>query len=103
MKKQPPLDREQILQTYELHLREVMGLVSKTCRSHGRDVSSFLEEVPIEHATELAKLTPVDLTSYLTVHVFRHTTASTSCRQSGHSLQPPVGGFSLRAFLPTFA
>jgi integrase/recombinase XerD len=67
MKKHPPRSRQEILQSYELHLREVAGFAPKTCRNNGRDVSAFLEAVPIQHARELAKLTPVDLTSYLTV------------------------------------
>lgn len=67
MKKHPPVDGQQILQSYEHHLREVAGLAPKTCRNHGRDVSAFLEAMPIQHATDLVKLTPVDLTSYFTV------------------------------------
>jgi site-specific recombinase XerD len=67
MKKPPvPRPRQEILQSYQQHLREVAGLSPKTCRNHARDVSQFLEAVPIRRATELSKLTPVELTSYLT-------------------------------------
>jgi integrase/recombinase XerD len=43
-----------------------VGLSSKTCRNHDRHVARFLEAVPICRAGELVKLTPVDLTDYLT-------------------------------------
>ena len=66
MKKHLPKSRQQILQSYQHHLREVVGLSPKTCRNHDRHVSQFLEAVPIRRAGELVKLTPVDLTKYLT-------------------------------------
>ena len=67
MKKHPPKGRQQILQSYQHHLREVVGLSLKTCRNHDRHVAQFLKAVPIRRAGELVKLTPVDLTDYLTV------------------------------------
>lgn len=66
MKKHLPKSRRQILQSYQDHLREVVGLSSKTCRNHDRHVARFLKAVPIRRAGELIKLTPVTLTDYLT-------------------------------------
>jgi site-specific recombinase XerD len=66
MKKHPPKCRHEILRAYQQHLRTVTGLSPKTCQNHSRDISHFLEAVPIRQATDLAKLTPVHLTSYLT-------------------------------------
>jgi site-specific recombinase XerD len=63
--------RQEILQTYQHHLREVAGLSPKTCQNHGRDISRFLEAVPIGQAAELAQLTPVDLMSYLGAQTHR--------------------------------
>jgi site-specific recombinase XerD len=66
MKKHPIKCRQEILQNYQYHLREVRGLSPKTCHNHLRDISRFLEAVPIGQAAELAKLTAVDVMSYLT-------------------------------------
>jgi site-specific recombinase XerD len=66
MKKHPSQCRHEILQAYQQYLGTVAGLSAKTCQNHSRDISHFLEAVPIRRAPDLAKLTPVDLTSYLT-------------------------------------
>jgi integrase/recombinase XerD len=77
--------RQEILQTYQHHLREVAGLSPKTCQNHGRDISRFLEAVPIGQAAELAQLTPVDLMSYLTARSADYQPAS--LRQVAGSLR----------------
>src|SRR5215510_5144216 len=66
MKQHPPKSRHELLQAYQQHLRTVVGLSPKTCQNHCRDVSQFLEAVPIRRATELARLTAASLTRYLT-------------------------------------
>ena len=58
--------RQDILQAYQVHLREVMGLGAKTCQNHSRDITNFLERLSIRQAAGLAKLKPVDLTGYFT-------------------------------------
>ena len=86
MKKPPPTKLcQEILQAYEHYLREVTGLAPKTCANHSRDISRFLESVPIGQAIELAKLRPVDLTSYLTVRSAEYQPAS--LRQVAGSLR----------------
>ncbi len=59
-------NHQNILQRYQHHLDQVVGLSSTTCQNHLRDVSGFLKAVPIQGVAQLAKLTPVNLTSYLT-------------------------------------
>jgi integrase/recombinase XerD len=66
MKKHPLKNRRKILQTHQHHLREVVGLSSKTCQNQFRDINKFLEAMRIERSADLAKLTPVHVTSYLT-------------------------------------
>ena len=63
----PPLQPTQdILEAYRYHLQEVKGLSPKTCANHGRDVSEFLKAAPLREPAQLDKLTPLDLTNYLT-------------------------------------
>jgi site-specific recombinase XerD len=88
MKKHPPQCSQEILQSYQHHLREVGGLSSKTCDNHSRDIKRFLEAVPIRRATELAKLRAQDLARYLTAR---------SCDYQPGSLRQVAG--SLRQFL----
>jgi site-specific recombinase XerD len=66
MKKHPPKSPQKIIVSFEHHLREVVGLASKTCQNHSRELSRFLETEPIRETADLATLTPVDLTRYLT-------------------------------------
>lgn len=66
MKKNPPKRPKQILRSYGHHLADVAGLTPKTCDNHDRDVSGFLEALRIVKSAELAKLTAVDITNYLT-------------------------------------
>jgi site-specific recombinase XerD len=65
MKKNAPKTPEQILQSYRQCLEQTLGFASSTCRNHLRDIAHFLEAVPIRRPQELADLTPVELTSYL--------------------------------------
>jgi len=86
MKKSSPiLRRQEILQAYDHYLREVAGLSLKTCDNHARDITHFLEAVPIGQPTELAKLSPVDLTRYLTARSADYQPAS--LRQVAGSLR----------------
>jgi site-specific recombinase XerD len=85
MKKHPPKCRHKLVDAYQQHLRTVVGLSPNTCRNHCRDVSQFLEAVPIRKATELAKLTPVSLSRYLTARSAAYQPAS--LRQVAGSLR----------------
>jgi site-specific recombinase XerD len=69
MKKHPHQSQRQILkvfQSYQQHLRRVMGLAPSTCENRCRDVSQFLAAVSVRRVKDLDKLGPVDLVSYLT-------------------------------------
>ena len=88
MKNHAPQSPQQILQSYRDYLEQVVGLAPSTCQNHLRDVAGFLEAVPIRGAKELTTLTPVELTSYLTVRSVDYQPAS---------LQQMAG--SLRQFL----
>lgn len=88
MKKHPPKRSQEILQSYQHHLQEVVGLSPKTCKNHSQDISHFLEAAEIRQASDLAKLSPVDLTSYLTAR---------SAEYQPNSLRQVAG--SLRQFL----
>jgi site-specific recombinase XerD len=66
VKKHPPKTAQEIVNTFEHHLREVVGLAPKTCQNHSRELGHFLDAWPIRETADLAALTPVDLTSYLT-------------------------------------
>jgi integrase/recombinase XerD len=65
VKKYPPKSPEKIITTFELHLRETLGLAPKTCQNHSREISRFLDAVPIRKASDLEALTPPDLTCYV--------------------------------------
>jgi site-specific recombinase XerD len=66
VKKHPPKTPQEIVNTFEHHLREVVGLAPKTCQNHSRELGHFLDAGPIREIADLATLTPVDLNSYLT-------------------------------------
>jgi site-specific recombinase XerD len=66
MKEHPPNGQRRILQAYTQHLSEVVGLSPTTCQHHRREVSGFLAAVPIRRVAELAEVTPVEVTRYLT-------------------------------------
>lgn len=82
-----PLTKGQksILQAYDHHLRQVVGLSPKTCRDRWRDLSSFLKSVRIEQIRHMTELTPMDLVNYLTERS-RHS-APASLRNIGSSLR----------------
>jgi len=85
MKKHAPKSHQKILHVYQQHLREVVGLSARTCQNHFRDINRFLEAVPIRQATELAQLTPVHVTRYLTARSADYQPAS--LRQVAGSLR----------------
>lgn len=85
MKKPPAKHRQKILQPYQHHLCEVVGLSPKTCQNHSRDISHFLEALSIGQARELGKVTPAKLTSYLTARSADYQPAS--LRQVAGSLR----------------
>ena len=66
MKKHPSQSHQKILQAYQQNLHQVVGLSPKTCQDRFRDVRRFLEAVLVRRVGDLAKLTPVNLVSYLT-------------------------------------
>ncbi len=66
MKKHPPKSPSKILQPYQCHLRQVVGLSPKTCQDRFRDVRRFLESVPIRRIADLEDLKPKHLVSYIT-------------------------------------
>lgn len=65
MKKPPPVSRHQIVQAYQHHVRQVVGLSPKTWSNHSHALRQFLESTSVERSTQLAKLTPNRLTDYL--------------------------------------
>ncbi|MEK7817464.1 MAG: site-specific integrase [Actinomycetota bacterium] len=85
MKKHVPKNHHKILHPYQRHLCEVVGLSPQTCQNHLRDIRSFLAAVPIRRVDELAKLTPVNLTDYLTARSADYEPAS--LRQVAGSLR----------------
>ncbi len=77
MKKTPPLNRkEEILEKYQIHLREVAGLSPKTCQNHSCDISRFLDSAPVRRRTHLSEITPVDLVTYFTAQSAKYQPAS---------------------------
>lgn len=88
MKKHPPKTPQKIVRAFERHMREALGLAPKTCQNHSREVSQFLDAVPVRNTSDLVALTPPDLTGYLTDR-------SAQCQPS--SLQQIAG--SVRHFL----
>ncbi len=82
MKKHPSRFHRKILQQYELHLVQVVGLSPRTCHKHLREVSQFLKAVPI------AQLSSAQVTHYLRKR-------STECQASSLRL---IAGY-LRTFL----
>jgi integrase/recombinase XerD len=66
MKKHPPKSPEEVITAFERHMCDVVGLAPKTCQNHSRELSRFLDAVPVRKASDLKALTPLDLTSYLT-------------------------------------
>lgn len=85
MKKNAPESPQQILDSFEHQLRQVSGLSSSTCQNRRRDVAGFLEAVSMGKAAELAELTPVDLTGYLSARSVDYEPAS--LRQVAGSLR----------------
>ena len=85
MKKHPRKSDWNILQRYEHHLREVVGLTPKTCQNHLRDVRSFLEAAKIGRTAELAAMKAVQITCYLSARSVDYTPAS--LRQVAGSLR----------------
>jgi len=67
MKKPPKEVHKRILQAYEQHLAQVVGLSLGTCNRHVREVRRFLEEAPIGRLAKLVQLTPAQVTGYLRV------------------------------------
>ena len=61
------------------------GLAPKTCHNHCRHILDFLEAVRIGKSADLAKLTPVDVTSYLAARSVHYQPAS--LRQVAASLR----------------
>lgn len=88
VKKHPPKTRQEIVTGFERHMREVVGLAPKTCQNHSRELSRFLDALPVQKTSVQITLTPLDLTSYLTGR-------SAQCQPS--SLQQIAG--SVRHFL----
>lgn len=62
----PTQNQKKILQAYDQHLCQVVGLAPKTRRDRWRDLSGFLESVPIEQVKDLGQLAPDHLVQYLT-------------------------------------
>lgn len=77
-----------IFQPYREYLEQALGLASSTCQNHLRDLAGFLESAPIRDVKELAGLTPLQVTSYL---------SSRSAHYQPASLRQVAG--SLRQFL----
>lgn len=88
MKKHPPNRQKNILNGFQYHLSEVVGLSPKTCQDHVREIGRFMEEIPIREREQLLRLTGVELTDYLR-------TRSADCQPA--SLRQVAG--SLRQFL----
>lgn len=66
MKKHPPKNHSQILQNYQRHLRQVVGLSPKTCQDRFRYVGRFLESTRIRRKADLVDLEPTQLVSFIT-------------------------------------
>ena len=77
--------QQKILQAYDRHLRQVVGLAPKTCHDRWRDLNGFLKSVPITQVKDLAKLTPIDLVNHLTERSAHYEPAS--LRNLGSSLR----------------
>lgn len=58
--------QQNILDAYQQHMCQVVGLAPKTCHDRGRHVSQFLEAVEIRRITDLTRLTSLVFVSYLT-------------------------------------
>lgn len=65
MNKHPLKDPDHMVQSYEHHLREVAGLSQKTCLNQTRDIRRFLAAAKIRRTATLAKITAVEVSSYL--------------------------------------
>jgi integrase/recombinase XerD len=87
-KKRPPDKQKEILNDYQHHLCEVVGVSPKTCQDHVREISRFFEAVVVGKKVPLANLGGVELTDYLRLR-------SANCRPA--SLRQVAG--SLRQFL----
>lgn len=85
MKNHAPQSPQKILQSYKEYLDQVVGLAPSTCQNHLRHVAGFLEAIPIRGAKEFAALSPVQLTSYLSVRSADYQPAS--LRQIAGSLR----------------
>jgi len=66
MKKHSPKSHQEILQSYQQYLFQVLGLSPKTCQDRFRDVRRFLEAVHVRRVGDLDELTPAHLVNYLT-------------------------------------
>jgi site-specific recombinase XerD len=88
MRKHSPEHRSKLLQIYHRHLEEVRGLATITRRHHLEELGRFLEAESIGKVADLARLTPVKLTGYLSVR-------STECKPA--TLRQIAG--CLRSFL----
>jgi integrase/recombinase XerD len=76
MKNHAPQSPQKILQSYREYIEQVVGLAPSTCQNHLRDVAGFLEAVPIRGVKELAALSPIQLTSYLSLRSVDYAPAS---------------------------
>jgi site-specific recombinase XerD len=85
MKPHLPKSQQNIVHRYQHHLREVVGLSSKTCQNQGRDIRGFLAAIPIRRVADLAGVTPAAVTNYLTVRSADYEPAS--LRQVAGSLR----------------
>jgi len=66
MNKHLPKPRQHILLRYQQFLHEVAGFSPSTSKNHSRDITHFLRAASIKKIADLGKLTPVELTRYLT-------------------------------------
>lgn len=76
MKKHPPKRHLKILQPYQRHLEQVVGLSPKTCQDRFRDARRFLESVPIRCLADLEDLEPKHLAGYITARSVDYEPAS---------------------------
>jgi integrase/recombinase XerD len=85
VKNDTPKVPQEILQPYREYLEQALGLAPSTCQNHLRDVIGFLEAVPIQDVKGFTALTPIQLTSYLSLRSADYQPAS--LRQVAGSLR----------------
>ncbi len=88
MSKPPTETAQTLLQAYHQYLIDVVGLSPTSCQNNLREITRFLESVPVRQISDLAQVGVADLTGYLSAR-------SIDCQPS--SLRQAAS--SLRGFL----